>query len=279
MCGDVGDPIYCKEYLAIIRYIKEHNPKIHVYTITNGSYKTPSWWREFASISNQYDPINFSVDGYNQSSNNLYRVNSSFDSIMTGMGIMCRESSCYVNWAMIVFKFNEDHIDTMKDIARAQGCDGFQITKSTKFNSKYGNPEPDDLEPSEDNISSSNRYEREYINLRNRRLDNTEYMLYNQEKYEEVREEYGGFIMPMCLIGNRGLFVNAAGTLHPCSWVSYPYTKLSNKRKTIEYKNSFYAEYREQLNVIDRGLEDVLNDPAWDKLFRTFNDPDKAWVE
>ena len=42
MCGDVGDPIYCKDYLKIIEYIKDIKPTCHVYTITNGSYKTQS---------------------------------------------------------------------------------------------------------------------------------------------------------------------------------------------------------------------------------------------
>src|SRR6056300_547159 len=44
MCGDVGDPIYCKDYLQIVEYIKTVKPNCHVYTITNGSYKTVTWW-------------------------------------------------------------------------------------------------------------------------------------------------------------------------------------------------------------------------------------------
>ena len=39
MCGDVGDPIYCPEYLEIYEYVKKTNPKIHMFTITNGSGK------------------------------------------------------------------------------------------------------------------------------------------------------------------------------------------------------------------------------------------------
>ena len=76
MCGDIGDPIYASEYLDIVDYIKTQNDKIHVYTITNGSYKKESWWKDFAKISNEYDTINFSIDGYDNESNNLYRINS-----------------------------------------------------------------------------------------------------------------------------------------------------------------------------------------------------------
>ena len=45
MCGDVGDPIYAKDYVAIIDYIKSYNSEIQIFTITNGSYKTEKWWK------------------------------------------------------------------------------------------------------------------------------------------------------------------------------------------------------------------------------------------
>jgi hypothetical protein len=71
MCGDVGDPIYCKEYIEICRYIKTINPDIHIFTITNGSHKKPSWWTELAGVLDHRDTINFSIDGYDNASNNL----------------------------------------------------------------------------------------------------------------------------------------------------------------------------------------------------------------
>ena len=76
MCGDVGDPIYCRDYLDIYRYIKQHNPRCHVFTVTNGTGKTKQWWQEFGTVANAYDSINFSVDGFDQTSNSIYRVNS-----------------------------------------------------------------------------------------------------------------------------------------------------------------------------------------------------------
>jgi len=132
MCGDVGDPIYCKEYIDICRYIKSTNPNIHIFTITNGSYKKAEWWMELASVLNDRDTINFSVDGYDNTSNNLYRVNSNFESIMTGIRTVREHNkSVFLNWAMIVFSFNQDHIDRITQQARDLGMDGLQITKST----------------------------------------------------------------------------------------------------------------------------------------------------
>lgn len=282
MCGDIGDPIYASEYLDIIGYIKSQNPKIHVYTITNGSYRKAEWWQEFAAISNEYDTINFSVDGYDHASNNLYRVNSDWDSIMTGMKIMCEQSPAFVYWASIVFSFNQDHLEDIKKQAKDIGCDGLQLTYSTKFGSKYGEAyggEQDSLEPRAEFISKTHRYERYFIPLSQRQQLNQDYLALNQKKYIEIKKEYDKFVTPMCLIGNRGIYVSADGVLHPCSWVSYPYKSIGTDRKTIKFVDSFHQVYRDKLNLHLRSLDDVLNDPTWDKLFSTFDDPSKAWVE
>jgi MoaA/NifB/PqqE/SkfB family radical SAM enzyme len=282
MCGDIGDPIYASEYLEIVKYIKSHNPKIHVYTITNGSYRKPEWWREFAKISNEYDTINFSVDGYDNASNNLYRIGSDWNSIIAGMKIMCRESSAFVYWATIVFAFNQDYLNQIEQQARDIGCDGLQLTYSTKFGSKYGEAyggTKDSLEPRSEFISSTHRYERHFRNISGREQLNTEYLSHNQQRFEQIKQEHNTIITPMCSIGNRGLYVSADGVLHPCSWVSFPYISMSTDRKTIHFKDSFHQVHREQLNLKTQSLTDILNNPIWNKLFDTFDDPKKAWVE
>lgn len=282
MCGDIGDPIYASQYLEIIDYIKTHNHKIHVYTITNGSHKKESWWKDFAKISNEYDTINFSVDGYNNETNNMYRKNSNWDSIMQGMEIMCKESPAFVYWATILFSFNQDHLGTIESLARKKGCDGLQLTYSTKFGSKYGDAyggETDDLEPRQEFISPTHRYVRHLIKLTDRQQLIDDYMNTNRNKFIEIATKYQEYITPMCTIGNRGLYVSADGVLHPCSWVSYPYKELATERKTIKFEDSFHQTERAKLNLKTRSLEEVMNDPVWDKLFSSFNDPCKAWVE
>ena len=282
MCGDIGDPIYASQYLDIVQYIKETNPLVHVYTITNGSYRKPEWWQRFAAISNQYDTVNFSIDGYDHASNNLYRVNSDWSSIMSGMDIMCRHSDIFVYWATIVFAFNQDRLDDMQHLAQQHGCDGFQLTKSTKFGSKYGEAfggAQDVLEPRPEWISSTHRYERSFVNLSGRQQPHTQYMNINLQNFQDIAARYDSVIRPMCCIGNRGLYVSADGVLHPCSWVSFPYVSMSTQRKTIHFKDSFHQRYRDRLDLRSRTLDEVLDDPIWANLFESFNDAQKAWVE
>ena len=283
MCGDVGDPIYCKDYLKIIEYIKSYNPNIQIFTITNGSYKTKKWWEDFAKLSNKHDTINFSIDGYDQSSNELYRVNSNWQSIMDGMQICCEKSDIHVNWAMIVFKFNQEHIDYIESLARKIKCDTLQITYSTKFGSKYGEAyhgKNDELEPDQKFISQSDRYERHTRQLSNRIPIRLEYMKHNMKKFQEIKAQWTGDIVPMCLIGNRGLYLNAEGVIFPCSWTSFPYKSLSHENKTINWKDSFFAKYRNEFNIKgNRSIEQILNDELWQKLFDGFKDKNKTWVE
>lgn len=282
MCGDIGDPIYASQYLDIVEYIKLNNPKIHVFTITNGSYRKAEWWERFAAISNEYDTINFSVDGYNHESNNKYRVGSNWDSIMQGMDIMCNKSSAFVYWAAILFSFNQDHIADIHTQAKQIGCDGVQLTYSTKFGSKYGETysgKNDTLEPRLEFISKTHRYERHFRNISGREQHNADYMNTNIKMFEEISKTYQKFITPMCSIGNRGLYVSADGVVHPCSWVSYPYVSLTSSRKTIKFEDSFHQVHRDKLNLNERTLEDVLNDDIWSHLFNSFDDESKTWVE
>ena len=282
MCGDIGDPIYASEFLDIVQYIKQHNPKIHVYTITNGSYRKPDWWKKFAAISNEYDTVNFSVDGYDNQSNNLYRVGSNWESIMTGMDIMCKESSAFVYWATILFSFNQNHTDRILTQAKDMGCDGVQFTYSTKFGSKYGEAyggTADPLEPRDEFVSQTHRYERELISTSNRLPLNKSYIDHNKQKYTEIKQKHNSFVTPMCSIGNRGLYVSADGVLHPCSWVSFPYVSMSTDRKTINFKDSFHQTYRDQLDLTQHNLYDVLDNDIWAKLFDSFDDAGCAWVE
>lgn len=284
MCGDVGDPIYCKEYLEICRYIKSTNPKIHIFTITNGSHRPTAWWQELGSILNERDVINFSVDGFDQFSNNIYRVGSNFDSVVNGIKAV-REvnKNVFLNWAMILFAFNQDHKEKVIDMAKSLDMDALQLTKSTKFGSKYGaayQGDDDPLEPRPENISSSHRYERSIINISNRTLDNSEYMQTNQRMFRLVRDQYQDSpIVPMCEIGNRGIYVNAEGVVFPCSWTSFPYTSLSHDGKTIHWQDSFFAKYRQRMSLHHRSLDEILGDPAWDKCSSGWRDPRKTWVE
>lgn len=283
MCGDVGDPIYCREYLEICQYIKTTNPNIHIVTVTNGSHRRPEWWTRLAAVLDHRDAINFSIDGYDHASNNVYRVNSDWHSIMEGIkAVRSRNPDVFLNWAMIMFSFNQDHVTDIQRQAQVLGMDGLQITKSTKFGSKYGGygGSDDALEPRPEFISASHRYERHTVNLSGRTQDHDAYIQHNRRRYHEIQQRYQDRpIVPLCEIGNRGLYVNAEGVLFPCSWTSFPYHSLSHQGRTIKWQDSFFAQHRDRMNLRNRSLAEIMADPLWHKCSQGWRDPDRTWVE
>ena len=84
-CGDDGDPIYGKEFLEIVKYLKTTRPDLSLRIVTNGSSRSEGWWHYLSLYLNQYDEIHFSIDGWDDESNNKYRVNSQYKTIINGI--------------------------------------------------------------------------------------------------------------------------------------------------------------------------------------------------
>lgn len=254
-CGDDGDPIYASEFLEVVEYFKSIKD-INIVIVTNGSYKKVAWWKKLASLLNEKDQIHFSLDGYNQASNETYRVNSDWDSTIKGIKTLRANSSCYMSWDAIAFKFNEEHLNLMKTMASELGFDQFQLTKSTKFGSKYDHYGKDDpLEPTnKDLISSTHRFEREIIKLSDRNVIETWRDL-NTKLYRTVRL-IDQTLKPMCHIGTKGLYINSKGEFYPCCWVANRYGH-----------NSHWMDIGKNYNLHDIDLQDVIQNDFWDKDF------------
>jgi MoaA/NifB/PqqE/SkfB family radical SAM enzyme len=255
-CGDDGDPIYAHDLIPVIQYIKSVKP-VEIVIVTNGSHKKPEWWRELGSVLTEQDTVHFSIDGWNNESNNLYRVNSDFNSILEGVANLRSTSACRTVWAAIAFKFNEDHITNIVSMAQSYGFDAVQFTKSTKFGSiypSYGDNDP--LEPSKEFISGSHRFERDVILLSLRGL-NSRVNEKNIQLYKSVTEING--VKPLCEIGNKGLYINAQGILFPCCWVANRYSH-----------NSEWREIASKFNLTHCTLSDAITDEFWESTFKTF---------
>lgn len=255
-CGDDGDPIYAHDLIPIIQYIKSIK-RVEFVIITNGSHKKTEWWEELAQCLDSQDSIHFSIDGYDQESNNQYRVNSDYDSIIAGIKTVREHSKCKIVWASIAFRFNENYIDTMIEQARAVGADVFQLTKSTKFGSVYPNyGSSDPLQPSAKFVSTTHRFERDTLALTERgaqqRVSQTNIKLYNQTK------AHNG-VIPLCKIGNKGLYIDSRGRLFPCCWVALRYNH-----------NSEWQQIANNFDLKNKTLATLLSDPFWSTEFQSF---------
>jgi MoaA/NifB/PqqE/SkfB family radical SAM enzyme len=258
-CGDDGDPIYAHEFLEVIRYFKNTKPSIEIVIVTNGSYKDPDWWHALGGLLSKQDSVHFSIDGYDDASNNQYRVNSNYHSIMTGIRTLRAVSHCQIVWAAIAFSFNEQHLEQMKAQAQALGMDRFQLTRSTKFYKIYPSYGPvDALQPRDELISNSLRFEREVTDFTGR---NTEIWPINRRLYTDSQVQNN--VRPLCSIGNKGLYISALGNFYPCCWVANRYEH-----------NQPWAKLGRKYNLRTQDLQQVLADNFWQEEFQTY-----GWIE
>jgi MoaA/NifB/PqqE/SkfB family radical SAM enzyme len=255
-CGDDGDPIYAHDLISVIQYIKSIKP-VEIVIVTNGSHKKVSWWNELGLCLGPQDSVHFSIDGYDNASNNLYRVNSDYDSIVAGLQALRAASLCQIVWATIAFKFNEDHMERMQQFAKDLGVDRFQLTKSTKFGSVYPSYGVDDpLQPSAKFVSGTHRFEREVVALSDAG-EWQEIPLTNLKLFNQTPSRNG--ITPLCEIGNKGLYIDARGRLFPCCWVANRYNH-----------NSDWQQIANNFNLNTRTLADSITDPFWAAEFQSF---------
>lgn len=129
LCGNYGDPIYHPKFHDLIRGLKQRDAKLVV--ITNGSYKTDIWWELTTSILDQSDHVVFSVDGVPENFTQ-YRINADWNTIHRAMEI-CAQARCQTTWKYIPFAYNENHVESAKNLSEKIGIDYFQIDPSDRF--------------------------------------------------------------------------------------------------------------------------------------------------
>ena len=259
-CGDDGDPIYARDFIEVIKYFKNIKP-IKIVIVTNGSYKKQKWWQQLGRVLDHNDHIHFSLDGWDQISNEKYRVNSDWISIIQGITTLRKNSDIFMTWDTIAFSFNENNLDKMQELAKNLGFDEFQLTYSTKFNKIYNTyPENDILQPKDELISTNLRFQRKLIPLTNKLVslngNDTNLKLYNETTIINNT-------IPLCGIGNKGLFINSQGRFFPCCWVANRYNH-----------NTDWMKLSKQFDLTIVPLVDVINNKFWNTDFENF-----SWLE
>jgi MoaA/NifB/PqqE/SkfB family radical SAM enzyme len=262
-CGNDGDPVYCKDLIEICQWIKQVNSDIQLVIVTNGSYRSAEWWKQLAEVLDLHDEVNWSLDGWDQVSNEKYRINSDWNSIEQGIKtFFAHNQTSYRVWAAIAFRFNQDHIQQQQQIAADLGFDCYQLTKSTKFGSKYpaAYGPKDMLEPTDTSlVAAEHRFERQLYTLSGRTRPGKELKVLFLQRATQVQQaaQYSG----ICLIGNKGVFLNSRGEFFPCCWTANRYP----------HNDQWLHQAQEKFNLNIRPFAEIINDPFWSGDFLKFN--------
>jgi len=262
-CGNDGDPIYCKSFLEICAWLKSVNPSLQLVIVTNGSYKSAEWWDSLGSTLNEHDEIHWSIDGWDQKSNEQYRVNCDWNSIVEGiLAFRQANQTSYRLWASIAFAFNENHLQRLQDLAKLWQFDAFQLTKSTKFSLKY--PEiynsQDNLQPkNKDLIALGDRFQREVVELSDKVRPGSDLKQMYKNRAKNLITSTKAF--GLCHIGAKGVFLNSRGEFYPCCWVATRY----------EHNQQWQTLAKNKFNLYHNSVESVVNDQFWQTEFMKFD--------
>ena len=211
-----------------------------------------------ASTLDHRDEIHWSIDGWDNDSNQQYRVNSNWQSIIDGISTFCKfNTDTYRVWATIGFSFNQTHLHDIQQLAEQFKFDVFQLTKSTKFGSKYPDAYgiDDKLQPTDPAlISSSHRFEREVLALSNKCNPNTEIKKIFFQRAEQLKNSAYSNI---CFIGNKGVFLNSQGEFYPCCWTANRY----------EHNKAWQGKF----NLYEKSFSKIIQDPFWSTEFLKFD--------
>jgi MoaA/NifB/PqqE/SkfB family radical SAM enzyme len=129
-CGNYGDAIVSPTWDETFEYCLNQNVK-NVRISTNGSMRTPDWWRNFADKGKEKLSVVFSIDGLSNT-NHLYRVGSNFEKIIENATAFINAGG-RADWIFIEFEHNYHQIDEAKKIAKELGFLNFSVKYTARF--------------------------------------------------------------------------------------------------------------------------------------------------
>lgn len=231
LCGTHGDPIYHNDLINLAKVAKQKAK--HVIIITNGSYRSASWWKKLTEVLDENDEVIFSIDGIPENFAQ-YRINADWKSIEVGIKI-CVSSNVKVKWKFIIFSFNENCIEQAKELSHNLGIDEFEIHRSDRW------VENDWLKPTLDFKTNRRIGNREDLHkkLKNNLMNNNDVEIdpickNNTEHYINA----SGYYMPCCFFGDFRFYYKSSWWKNKEKF-NIKTSKLSDQMKTFDqfYKN------------------------------------------
>ena len=147
--GSFGDSPFHPDFLELIEYsasklkgdtepfgdeelgiISPEYKGIHDFIIsTNGSYKTPEFWKKLGEILHEHLPgrhhVMFDLDGVDNKTQNMYRIDTNYPKIIENAKAFISGGGSAV-WKMIPFDFNEELEERAKELSKQHGFKYFQ---------------------------------------------------------------------------------------------------------------------------------------------------------
>jgi hypothetical protein len=217
LCGNYGDPIYHPDLPNLVRELKSRGASLSI--TTNGSHRKEAWWRELVYYLDHTDKIVFSIDGLPQNFTR-YRINGDWNTIEQAIKVCVAEKITTI-WKFIPFQFNQEDINTAKNLASSFGMSEFNLAPSARFDDDTA-----EFLPVVTLIST----------LKIPQDDFKKGVIHN--------------IDPKCHVGNQH-YISAHGFYSPCCF-------LADHRF---YYKTIFGKQKKYFNIQDFTLTEILNQP------------------
>jgi MoaA/NifB/PqqE/SkfB family radical SAM enzyme len=196
-CGSVDEPTTHPNFFDIIKYFADWN--VHINIATNGSLRTPLWWKNLAQLLPNQHRVTWAIDGSDEVSE-IYRKGSNFKKVQENFRAFNSSGGKSV-WQFIVFEHNEHQLEDAKRIAKDEGFKDFKTIISHRKDTNDVKPKQEFLDSIKEINEISCKYgnqKRIFINhmgnvipcchLNSKML---EYSVSNEikDKFEELLEE------------------------------------------------------------------------------------------
>jgi len=235
LCGNTGDCIYHPKFHSFLEFFKKNGA--HLRIVSNGSYRSKTWWEQTASYLDKDDTFVFSIDGLPENFTQ-YRTNADWKSIAIGIEIMARSATKTI-WKYIPLGFNEGNIDQAKELSEELGIDVFHIEKSNRF---------DDNNIHKYELKQFKPVDGSLIDLR----------LKNHEQWINNNRDFG--VNPSCA-DQKSHFISADGFYSPCCFVAdYRW-----------YYKTIFGKQKKQYSIVDYTISELFQKKEFVEFYKDIN--------
>jgi len=224
-CGNYGDALVSPTWDETYEYCIDQGVK-KIRIATNGSMRTPEWWRDLAIKGKGRVNVIFSIDGL-EDTNHLYRVGSQYSKIIENAQAYI-DAGGYAEWAFIEFKHNYHQIEEAERIASEMGF--------AKFTAKYTARFADQDKKTEE-TRKGNKVE-EKAN------QNTQDKIDIRKKFKTFDEYVEKCPITCKYKKDKTLFVDMQMKVWPCCWLGAPeyFHRPTQQTKSFDHLFNLYGK-------------------------------------
>lgn len=258
-CGNAGDPAACTELVEMIDWLRSKR-KLYIAVATNGGLRPPAWWADLARVMS--GRVTFSLDGLTDT-NHLYRRNVRFDVALANAQAFIAAGGRAI-WSFLVFGHNEHQIEEARDLAKKLGFERFEARKALGFSG--GNQMP---------VFKRDGTFDYFLSPPSPawRLDGSTDPVVPRTDTPLLSDLDTPMAVPMpsgrpiaCKSQIQGeMFITAEGLLLPCCWMGAQARHRMPDAATEEIA-SILRDHRDVLDLRQRPITDILNDPEYNRL-------------